>query len=137
MREATRRSPTQRRRGITGRLRYDAKLRSCITLCSAGRISESVNSSCQVLGLRSKRGKFDELISSRTRWPALNTLAVAHRSILNSYTFPATINLGSLRDSRTRARMIPSVRLRAKPHGPASTSLAVKSVSGADDDAYN
>ena len=57
-------------------------------------------------------------------------------SILNSSTLPGVSIDCVERELRHRARMIPSVRFSAVPHSLTSTSLAVKSVSGADDDAY-
>jgi hypothetical protein len=47
-----------------------------------------------VLGLRSNRGKLLELMSSRIRWPGRNTLLVAHRSIVYSYTRPGSMSVG-------------------------------------------
>src|SRR5271166_139342 len=103
----------------------------------AGRISDSpsANASWPVFGFRSKRGKFDELTSSRIRCPFLKTFDVDHISILNSSTLPSVSIAGVVLELRHRARMIPSVRFNAVPHGLTSTSLAVKSVSCADDDA--
>ena len=44
---------------------------------------------------------------------------------------------GSASESRYRARMMPSVRKIARPSGNTSTSLPVKSVSGAEEEAYS
>ena len=66
----------------------------------------------------------------------MNTFDVDHISILNSSTLPGVSIAGVVRELRHRARMIPSVRFSAVPHSLTSTSFAVKSVSGADEDAY-
>src|SRR5690348_13556426 len=83
--------------------------------------------------LRSKRGKLLLDTSSRSTCPFLNTLLVAHISMVNLYTCPGFISSGFSRESRYRARMMPSVRFCANPLGQTSTSLAVKSVSTAED----
>ena len=85
-----------------------------------------------MLKLRSNRGKLLLLISRRMRWPALNTLLVDTRSMLYSWTTPGVTGWDSSVPLRYRARMMPSVRLRAEPHASTSTSLAVKSVSAAE-----
>src|SRR6185503_5249496 len=93
--------------------------------------------SAPLFRLRSKRGKLLLDTSSRNTCPFLNTLLVAHMSIENLYTCPGFNNSGFSRESRYRMRIMPSVRFCAKPLGQTSTSFAVKSVSTADDFAYN
>src|SRR6266542_2480719 len=109
-------------RGTNGRTTCEACSASCTIVCCAVRSSASLPSGLPVLGLRSHLGKQLEVTCRRMRWPALNTLLVAHRSIVCSY--------GRFGSSRS-ARMMPSVRLYACPSGKTSTSRATKSVAGA------
>src|SRR5262252_2115943 len=90
-----------------------------------------------VFRFRSKRGKLLLEISKRIRWPVLKTLLVAHRSIIRGETLPGTRGAAVAAESRYLLRRIPSVILIAAPSGATSTSLAVKSVSTAEEEAKN
>lgn len=72
-----------------------------------------------IAGLRSKRGKLEEAISTLMRWPDLKVRLVAIRSI-------------SCRRRSPGARTMPSMMFMARPSGWTSTSLAVQSLPDAE-----
>src|SRR5258708_40248691 len=101
-------------------------------------MSASVDGSVPVFYFLGRCGKFEDEISRRIRCPGLKTLAVYPRSISYSYAVPGSISDGTDFDPlRKRARITRSSRFCANPSGCTSTSLAVKSVSRADDVAQN
>src|SRR5882762_9250852 len=69
----------------------------------------------------------------RSRWPALNSWAVDHKSTWNWYTWFGVSNVGCTIDSRYRARRIPSHTDIERPSGQTSHKRTTQSVSGADD----
>jgi hypothetical protein len=62
---------------------------------------------------------------------------VGHTAIRYSYGTPGVMGVGADEESRNEARTMPSLRLIVSPSGLTTSSLAVKSVSGADDDAHS
>ena len=65
-----------------GRVTWDGWAESCRMVWRVGLNSVSAAMTPPVLVLRSKRGKLLLETSSRTLCPALNTLLVAHRSMV-------------------------------------------------------
>ena len=75
--------------GTIGNTTCDARLRSTNTVLVATRLVCARPSGSPVFGFTSKRGKLDEEISSRMRWPGRKRLAVA-----KMVTFRCTISPG-------------------------------------------
>ena len=99
-----------------------------------------VAGSSPVLGLTSKKGKLLLEISTRMRWPALKRLATPTRSIVTLRISPGFSSVRAGASSPAPTRMMRSARFMANPRdsprsgGATSTSLAVKSVSGAEEE---
>src|SRR5690554_2770383 len=98
-------------------------------VCLAILVSVSDPSGLPVLGFLSNWGKLLEVISTRIRWPGLNTLAVPVISISNSYTSLGVSKLILSTPSLNLALRIPSETGMADPSGYTSTSLIIQSVS--------
>ena len=96
-----------------------------------------------VLGFTSKRGKLLLDMSSRMRCPALNRLDVGYSCMVSWQTSPGFISSCFSSEFLNLARMIPSSRFMSIPTGESaeggctSISLAVKSVSTAEEEAQS
>src|SRR2546427_11739730 len=93
-------SPLPPYRGTMGSAIWEGYGALCKIVCNAGLSSAGSAIRFPVLGFRSKRGKLLLDTSILIRCPALKTLLVAHRSIVQPYALPGSTRLGADVDSR-------------------------------------